>query len=231
MSNDNEPKKLNYDFSSYSDDDMRKLMSAATRGVRRQGYDDSDDVTVDYTPSTEDAINASKVVATDFDKDTIWGKLREQMPNMSDEDAIWRMRGAASGEFLKRQEDRLAGMEDNISKNSESPADNPVDKEETDAINKTPSEPVQELEETPGVFNEPAAQTAKAKAQAHQNKNPGFQAGDLSSIKSTMSKPSATDGVATAQDPIYGNVSTADAANERAKDLLTNYKSGIKYGS
>ena len=231
MSKNKESKDMSIDFSDFSDDEMRKLFKRSTAGVRRHGYDDSTDVTVDYTPSAEDAIKANKIVESDWDEDSPWGKVREKVKGSYDEeDLIYRMRRGASAEFLKRQEDRLSGMENNIAKNSESPADNPVEKEETEEINKMPSEPVQELEETPDVFNEPAAQTAKAKAQAHQGKKTGFQAGDVSSIKSTMGNSSATDGEASAQ-AVYGNVSTAEAANEHANNLLTNYKSGIKYGS
>ena len=85
--------------------------------------------------------------------------------------------------------------------------------------------------EQPEVFNKPAAQQAKAKAQSYQASSSGFEACDLSSIQSTMSKPSATAGVATASDPTYGNVTESDIANEHANNLLTNYKSGIKNGA
>ena len=113
---------------------------------------------------------------------------------------------------------------DNLNKEPDDPAPTP----EANLQQEPETKPA--VEEDPGVFNEPAAQEAKAKAQSYQAKKGGFQAGDLSSIKSTMSTSSATDSDTSAQ-AVYGNVSPAEAANEHANNLLTNYKSGIKYGS
>ena len=91
-------------------------------------------------------------------------------------------------------------------------------------------EPEAEKPEMPEVFNQPAAQEAKSKAQAYKAGSSGFEAGDLSSIKSTMTKPGATASEAPAQAAIYGNVTPGDTVDEHANNLLTKYKSGIQYG-
>ena len=117
------------DLSGFSDDKIKSMYKYQQRGVRRQGYDDSNDTTVDYTPSAQDAINASKIVSSDYDFGD-WKDLKDEIKHgYSDEDLIFKMRGAVGKEFLNRQEDRLSGMESNISSNSQRPAEVEVEEE------------------------------------------------------------------------------------------------------
>ena len=99
------------DLTGFSDDQIRGLYVQSQRGVRRHGYDDSDDVTVDYTPSAQDAIDANKVVSSDW-KYGDWKDVREQVKQgLSEEDLIHHMRGAVASEFHKRQDARFEALE------------------------------------------------------------------------------------------------------------------------
>lgn len=96
------------DLSGFSDEDIDNLYGQASRGIRRQGYDGSNDVTVDYDPMASDALYASQAVTSDWEGG-LWDDVRDKVKaNYSDEDLIWRMRGAVSSEYNKRQEAEAA---------------------------------------------------------------------------------------------------------------------------
>ena len=95
------------DLTGFSDSDINSLYRDAQRGVRRQGYDDSNDVTVDYDPLPQDAINAAKAVTSDW-KGGKWDAVRDEVKHgYSEEDLIHKMRGAVSNEYLTRMEGRV----------------------------------------------------------------------------------------------------------------------------
>ena len=116
--NKNEPRDMSVDMSGFSDDQLRSMYKQSTAGVRRQGYDDSNDVTVDYTPSAQDAINASRAVTSDWEGGN-WDDLRGKLGgSYSDEDTIHHMRRAVNSEYMRRRDDKLAGMNERIDANA-----------------------------------------------------------------------------------------------------------------
>ena len=118
MSKKNKSKDTGIDLSGFSDEDIRSLYKDSQRGVRRQGYDDSNDTTVDYTPSAEDAIYAASAVTSDW-KGGKWDDVRDQVKQgYSEEDLIHEMRGAVSGEYMRRRDDKLADMNSRIDANT-----------------------------------------------------------------------------------------------------------------
>ena len=111
MADKDSSKKI--DLSGFSDDQISSLYKSAQRGVRRQGYDGSNDVQVDYDPMPSDAIYANSPVMTDWTKGQ-WKDVKEEADKVgmwSDEDTIHKMRGAVAGEFLERQDARFEALE------------------------------------------------------------------------------------------------------------------------
>ena len=132
MGKKNEPRDMSIDMSGFSDDQLRSMYKQSTAGVRRQGYDASNDTTVDYTPSAEDAIYAASAVTSDW-KGGNWDKLRDNIKQgYSEEDLIHKMRNAVNGEYMRRRDEKLAGMNARIDANTnrEMPAATAPEKEE-----------------------------------------------------------------------------------------------------
>ena len=115
---DKKPRDMSIDMSGFSDDQLRSMYQQSTAGVRRQGYDGSNDTTVDYTPSAEDAINASRAVTSDWEGGN-WDQLRDSITSgYSEEDLIHKMRGAVNSEYMSRRDKKLAGMQAGIDANT-----------------------------------------------------------------------------------------------------------------
>ena len=115
---DKKPRDMSIDMSGFSDDQLRSMYQQSTAGVRRQGYDGSNDTTVDYTPSAEDAIYASSAVTSDWEGGD-WDQLRDSITSgHSEEDLINKMRGAVNSEYTSRRDKKLADMQAGIDANT-----------------------------------------------------------------------------------------------------------------
>ena len=249
---DKKPRDMSVDLSGFSDDQLSSLYQQSISGVRRQGYDGSNDTTVDYTPSAEDAIYASSAVTSDWEGGD-WDAVRDKLPgNYSDEDSIHKMRNAVNSEYTSRRDKKLAGMQAGIDANTNRKF--PDAKTEAAPEEKTVERPkldneMPEQKEFLAKDNRPdsikapkwnpdggteapgAAQYSKAKEKADAYKagskiDYSFNAGGYG----TSAPPTSANPGGTASADMYGNVSADEAASSHANNLLTKYKSGIKYG-
>ena len=245
MGKKNEPRDMSIDMSGFSDDQLRSMYKQSTAGVRRQGYDDSNDVTVDYTPSAQDAINASKAVTSDWEGGN-WDQLRGKIKHgYSEEDLIHKMRNAVNGEYMRRRDEKLAGMNARIDANTnrEMPAAAAPEKEEvktTAAPPKTTIDPINPRlgpkesdygKDIPGwgdtEWNPDGG--AKAPGQDEYDKQMAAQAKSKaqsysgSKVDYSFNASAGTNSGATASADVYGNVSPENAA----QNTLSKWKYGI----
>ena len=148
-------------------DQLKKLHSASSGGggYKTKGYDDSNDVSVDYTPTARDyakgkAINyrhynpdedSMKMRAEGTSKNPQWGVVRDSLgiKKVSSEKDLQAMHRAVNQEYMARQVDgQTKGLEDRLSALENAPAAAPEAKAEPAVETKPAIEPKVEIEKT-----------------------------------------------------------------------------------